>query len=98
MSKPTNNDPLMLISLAGIFILGAAGSIGWQIYTYLKFDEWHSISLITAMLWLEIKWASSPIGWIGLYKILDYIPLSLASLFTGFLFFVAAAAQAANPK
>lgn len=87
MSKPSGNDVLILILISLAFLFGAIGSIGWQIYTYLKFDEWHSISLITAMRWFEIKWAVSPDGWFGLYKVLDYIPLSLASLFTCILFF-----------
>lgn len=80
-------------STVTLLILGAIGIVGWQLYTYLKLGEWHSISVITAMRWCEIKWSFSPTGWLGLYEILDFVPLSIAVfcaaiavLFAGIIF------------
>lgn len=69
--------------MSGIF--GAIGIVGWQLYTYLKLGEWHSISVITAMRWFEIKWSFSPTGWLGIYEILDFVPLSIAVFCAGII-------------
>ncbi len=76
-------DILIPILVCGI--LGAIGILGWQVYTYLKFGEWHQLSVITALRWSSIEWAFSPTKWIGIYKILDGFPLSLASFFAGII-------------
>ena len=69
------SDSVVVIFLWGI--LGAIGTFGWQLYTYLKAGAWHSLSIITAMRWFGIEWALTPSDWFGIYKILDAFPLSL---------------------
>jgi hypothetical protein len=72
-------------TLLGFGILGALGILGYQIYFYLRSGYWLSISIITALGWLESEWALNPTQWLGLHEILDSIPLSVTSLALGFI-------------
>jgi hypothetical protein len=70
------------MSIVGILVFGAIGLVGWQIYHYLQVGQWQPISVITALQYCEVGWAYNPTKWIGLYRVLDFIPLSLASFVT----------------
>ena len=72
-------------TLLGFGVLGAFGILGYQIYFYLRSGYWLSISIITALGWLESEWALNPTQWLGLHKILNSVPLSVASLAFGFI-------------
>ena len=81
------NDPIsahigFLLMVVGILILGV------QIYEYLRSGEWQSLSIISLMQFFKIQWALMPSDWIGLYNVMDMVPLSLAALVAGFLFFI----------
>ena len=83
-SESSDTSPLdILIPILALGVLGAIGIIGWQIYSYLKLGEWHSLSVITVLRWCNIEWANSPSDWAGVHKILNEFPLSLASFVTG---------------
>lgn len=64
-------------------ILCAVGIIGWQYINFLMHGEWHSLSVISALQWFGIRWSYFPTEWLGLYKILDFFPLSLATFILG---------------
>ena len=49
---------------------------------YLMDGEWTALSVITALGWLDIEWASSPASWLGVHKILNGLPLALAPFLT----------------
>lgn len=86
MADAVEDERKIVIGIAITFLLLSVGIVGWQIFSYLRFDMWHSISLITTMQWLQNTWALSPVSWFGLFKVLDFIPLSLASLVFGVYF------------
>ena len=66
--------------LGGASFLACFGIVGWQIFHYLKDGDWQPLSVITAMGWAGLEWAFSPTSWLGLYKVLDWMPLSIAAL------------------
>ncbi len=73
----------ILIPILGLGVLTAIGIVGWQIYSYLKLGEWPSLSVISVLSWCNIEWARSPSDWVGVHRILNEFPLSLASFFAG---------------
>jgi len=66
------------------------GIVGWQIYEYLRHDIWSSMSIVSALQWGGVKWASAPTDWVGLHRILEWMPLSLTFVVVGILILVAA--------
>jgi len=71
-----------------IFICIAMSTVGiviWQIYYYLKNDVWYSISVIKGMQYFNVQWASNPTDWQGLWRVLDFMPLSLSIFIVVFL-------------
>lgn len=67
-----------------ILIVSPMGILGWQIYQFLRFDAWISVSVIDALVWCDNKWASNPKEWLGLHRIFDWTPLALAIPILGF--------------
>ena len=74
---------LMIGSVCLFF--GSVCLLGWQVYEYLRYNIWPSVSVITALGWMNIRWAFNPTDWLGLYNILIKIPLSLM-MFVMFVF------------
>ena len=68
-----------------LMMMSAFGLLGWQVYEYLRYSQWPSISIITALEWMKIGWALNPTDWIGLHNILSKTALSLAMFLLGFL-------------
>ena len=78
------SSPLdILVPILVVVILATVGILVWQIYSYLRFGEWPSLSVITALLWLNVDWARSPRDWAGVHKALEAIPLSLTAFVAG---------------
>ena len=83
---PTNPSPssgktdwaaiLLFAAITGTIFSGVGTSI-WQIYHYLQFGSWTSVSVVDAFQWAGMKWAHAPTVWLGLHRILDWCPLSL---------------------
>lgn len=69
------------------------GVVGWQVYGYLRFGFWQSISVIDALRWTGNQWAVAPTDWVGLYGVLELLPLSAGVAFFGGLVFLVAKAQ-----
>jgi hypothetical protein len=51
--------------------------LAWQVLQYLRYGSWPSLSVIDALQWFNVHWANAPTGWWGLYRVLDWIPMSL---------------------
>lgn len=68
----------------GLMICGVC-VIGWQVYDYLRHDFWTPVSVITALMWMKVEWSLNPTDWLGLYKVLSIIPLSLTLFGTGLI-------------
>lgn len=66
-------------------LLGGICVFGWQAYQYLRFNEWVPLSIISALEWMNIRWAVYPVDWIGLHGILKAIPLSITMLVVGWM-------------
>lgn len=66
----------------------------WQIYGYLRFENWRSLSLVDVLSSFEVKWAIAPTDWIGLHRILEWTPLSLLVLIVGLVLALIAGWQA----
>ncbi len=73
----------ILVPILGAGILATVGILVWQIYSYLRLGEWPSLSIITALHWLNVDWARSPHDWAGVHKVLDAMPLSLTAFVAG---------------
>ncbi|KKX30262.1 hypothetical protein YH62_11965 [Rhizobium sp. LC145] len=86
-ASPERNgdDPLWWIGF-GLFILGWV-TIAVQIYWYLRGGLWTSVSIISALKQLPIEkvaeWASNPLDWLGLYQLLEFLPLSGSGIILG---------------
>ena len=50
----------------------------WQVYGYLRLESWRSLSTLDVLRSFEMKWAITPTDWLGLYRILEWMPLSLS--------------------
>jgi hypothetical protein len=62
-------------------LAGAAVTFLWQGIMYLQSSAWPTLSLATALRWLDGRsWALLARDWPEAYKTLDAIPLSLALL------------------
>lgn len=59
-------------------ILTPLGIIGWQSYGYLRYGTLWPMSIIDASKLMGSEWAYAPIDWVGLHRIFDWMPLSLA--------------------
>jgi hypothetical protein len=64
-------------------ILCAVCLFGWQAYAYLRTSFWNPISVITMLEVMKVVWALHPNDWLGLYKILKEIPLSITLFIVG---------------
>jgi hypothetical protein len=72
------------IGLAGgLLVIGGIGLIVWQIYFYLKWDVWTSLSLIDGLAYFDYVWARNPTEWYGLHALLDKAPLSMLIIVLG---------------
>jgi hypothetical protein len=69
-------------------MLCAVCLLGWQAYEYLRYNFWTSVSVITALGWMNFGWALNPTDWLGLYNILIKTPLSLMMFVIGIFVFV----------
>ena len=59
--------------------------LGWQVYQYLYAGNWVGVSLLDFVYWAHVQreWIEAPMSWLGLWKILNWIPLSLLALVYG---------------
>jgi hypothetical protein len=75
--------------LISICLLLAAGVVfACQVFIYLKTGGWQGVSIIDSILYLGVEsdWLINPDSWLGVWKILDTIPLTL--FFIGLIFYI----------
>lgn len=78
-----------LIMLAGLLVaLAGVAVFGYQVFLYLKFDEWRSISVF-GVLAPYVPWLASPQSWPGLHRLVrqafTLLPLSLCLILIGWV-------------
>lgn len=74
----------LAVPVAGICLVLGAGVLVYQCYQWLRFSVWVPISIISALQWLEMPWALSPRDWLGLFELLNFVPLSIGLPVFGF--------------
>jgi hypothetical protein len=71
---------LLIAGLGGGFLVLVYQALGW-----FKTDVWTSVSVLTALQWLQIRWAVLPREWHGLHDFLSNLPLVIALPAVGLL-------------
>ncbi|MER8567531.1 hypothetical protein NKH85_16235 [Mesorhizobium sp. M0924] len=72
--------------VALVFWLAGFAVIATQMWGYLQTATWQPFSFIDAgRLFSDQLWFSQPNQWLGLYRILDWIPVSLVLVAMGYL-------------
>lgn len=67
--------------------LGALGIWAYQLFVYLKYGAWVSISVLDALGLLGGRvsvWTAFPSDWLGLHAMLAWVPAALVLLCIGF--------------
>jgi hypothetical protein len=87
------NGALSLLVLALFFLslglfFGGIAVIGYQIYSYLKHGSWISKSLLDIYLDYEVHLIVNLNDWVGIIKILEFVPLSLTLIFLAVVIFL----------
>ena len=85
--KVNNEEISRLISIF-VLLLGGYAILGWQIYEYLRFDTWPAVSVLTALKLMGISWATNPMDWAGLHRILNAISLPLMMILFGWIILI----------
>lgn len=72
-----------------MFSLGGLGIWVYQIYYWLQHAKWEKFSLLRLLSSSSDyqDWVFYPTEWIGIHKILDFIPLSIIIIIIGLLLF-----------
>ncbi len=75
--------------IATPFLLAGVGIIGMQVYGYLRYSEWAPFTVMS-LLEGSSPWLNNPQSWLGwheiVYGFVDWLPVSLLSLFLGWMF------------
>ncbi len=78
-------DITRIVLLVALPAVVGCGIILFQIYAYLRFSTWVSISVIDAAAYFsDDAWLSSPTDWNGLHSLLNMVPASLVLLFIAY--------------
>ncbi len=78
-------DITRIVLLVALPAVVGCGIILFQIYAYLRFSTWVSISVIDAAAYFsDDAWLSSPSDWNGLHSLLNMVPASLVLLFIAY--------------
>ena len=91
-TKLSLNTQGSVAAFIGIFFLICGISIlGWQIFHWLDTGDWVPVPMLVIVEWLarqsttptavanNLAWVAHPKSWIGLWKVLNWFPVSLAS-------------------
>lgn len=78
-----------VVAIVGLIFSGI-GIILWQLYHYLRFNEWISLSVVDLLKWCEVKWAFLPTDWLGMYRVLEFAPLSGSLFVAAWIVFLSA--------
>jgi hypothetical protein len=73
---------------AALFIAGVgAGFLVFvhQALAWFKGSVWPSVSVVTGLQWLGVRWATGPQDWRGLHDMLGNVPLAITLPMIGVL-------------
>ncbi len=82
--EPVTVGPIVAFCASAGFTV-AMCTVGFQLYHLVRFGEWMPISVIWVLQRARVEWALYPGDWIGVHKLLDWLPLSLASVVMGLI-------------
>lgn len=73
------------IWVAILSILASVGIVIYQTYEWLRYGDWIKISVLQLLSFSEElqSWIYYPTEWVGVHKIFELIPLSLALFLIG---------------
>lgn len=73
-------------------IAAGPGVLVWQLWTFLTEGNWHPVSVLHLLEWAGTNdaWVHAPTSWIGLWKVLSWMPLSLTAMIVGAVSFYVA--------
>jgi hypothetical protein len=67
-------------------LIGGLGLFGWQVFHWLYAGEWSALSLLDVVRKVGpplTAWADQPTKWIGVWKVLCWLPAALAGVVFG---------------
>jgi hypothetical protein len=73
---------------AVLFIAGLGGGflvLVHQALAWFKGSMWPSVSVMTGLQWLGVRWATGPQEWRGLHEVLGNVPLAITLPMIGVL-------------
>jgi hypothetical protein len=67
------------------FLVGGIGVFGWQLVGWLRSGAWESVSVLEFFGWGSpgSEWVHNPTDWVGLWRLLSALPLSLTLIAIG---------------
>jgi hypothetical protein len=71
---------LFTAGVGGGFLVLVYQALGW-----FKTSIWTSVSVVTGLQWLGVRWAIGPREWRGLHEVLANVPLTIALPVIGLL-------------
>jgi hypothetical protein len=71
---------LLIAGLGSGFLVLVHQALGW-----FRTDVWTSVSVLTGLQWLQIRWALLPQDWHDLHKLLGNLPLVIVLPVLGLL-------------
>jgi hypothetical protein len=71
---------LLIAGLGGGFLVLVYQALGW-----FRTDVWTSVSVLTGLQWLQIRWALLPQDWRDLHNLLANLPLVIVLPVLGLL-------------
>ena len=76
---------LLLASLTLGPLLNGIGVFGWQVLGWLSSGVWTPVTFLDFMHWAGVRreWVDNPTSWIGLWSLLNSIPLSVLLIVLG---------------
>jgi hypothetical protein len=63
---------LFIAGLGGGFLVFVHQALGW-----FKSSVWTSVSVVTGLQWLGVRWATGPQEWRWLHELLGNVPLAI---------------------
>lgn len=75
MSTKTDENLAVFLLLAGTVCLLAC--LGFQVFTFAKYGYWRPVSVVDVMAWVGSAWATYPLSWYGVHKVLAFMNAGL---------------------
>ena len=98
MESPKLTASSDVVSFASAGFTTAFCIVGFQIYHLLRFGKWMPLSVIWALQRAGVSWALYPDDWLGVYKFLDWLPLSFSAIVVGLILAVSWPTSSEPPK